>query len=61
MANTNGFHKGKKIENGERLLLTVYYGIHPTEWKKLGGKMRKTDFDSLPPHKRPLAVYLSKE
>ena len=62
MANTNGFHKGTKIENGERLLLTIYYGIHPTQWlTKWGGKMKQSDFDSLPDWKKPLADYLNKE
>jgi hypothetical protein len=62
MGNTNGFHKGTKIENGERLLLTIYYGIHPTQWlTKWGGKMKQSDFDSLPDWKKPLADYLNKE
>ena len=62
MGNTNGFHKGTKIKNGERMLLTIYYGIHPTQWlTKWGGKMKQSDFDSLPEWKKPLADYLNKE
>lgn len=61
IANTNGFHKGTKIESGERILLTIYTGIHPTEWKKLGGRMKNSDYLSLPDWKKPLAVYINKE
>tara|TARA_R100000008_G_scaffold372_2_gene325 strand:- start:15424 stop:16275 length:852 start_codon:yes stop_codon:yes gene_type:complete len=61
LGNTNGFHKGTKVEQGERTILTVYYGIHPTEWREtFGGRMKLSDFESLPEHKRPLADYLNK-
>jgi ectoine hydroxylase-related dioxygenase (phytanoyl-CoA dioxygenase family) len=62
MANTNGFHKGSKVLEGDRLLLTIYYSIHPTQWlDKWGGKIRQEDFDLLPSWKKPLADYLNKE
>ena len=59
IGNTSGFHKGTKIEKGERTLLTVYYSVHPTQWlSKYGGKIRKEHFDQLPEHKKPLADFL---
>ena len=59
IGNTSGFHKGTKVEKGERTLLSVYYSVHPTEWRStFGGKIRKEHFDSLPEHKRPLADFL---
>ena len=61
MANTGGFHKGTKITRGARVLLTIYYGIHPTEWRDTyGGRMKKSDYNKLPEHKKPLADYLNK-
>ena len=59
IGNTSGFHKGTKVAKGERTLLSVYYGVHPTEWRPtFGGKMRKEHFESLPDHKKPLADFL---
>lgn len=59
IGNTNGFHKGTKVSEGERTLLSVYYSVHPTEWRdKYGGKIRKEHYDSLPDHKKPLADFL---
>lgn len=63
IANTNGFHKGMKITEGERLLLVLFYNIHPTEWRKSppwSGMMKKQTFDSLPEWKKPLADYINK-
>ena len=62
IANTNGWHKGTKVEEGERLLLTIYYNCHPTEWQTtFGGKMKQSDFENLPEDKKPLADFLNKE
>jgi len=62
IANTNGWHKGTKVKEGERLLLTIYYNCHPTEWQStFGGKMKKSDFEKLPDSKKPLADFLNKE
>lgn len=59
IGNTSGFHKGTKVEKGERTLLSVYYSVHPTEWRSTyGGKIRKEYFDNLPDHKKPLADFL---
>ena len=59
IGNTNGFHKGTKVIKGERTLLSVYYSVHPTEWRDTyGGKIRKEDYDNLPDHKKPLADFL---
>ena len=59
IGNTNGFHKGTKVEKGERMLLSVYYSVHPSEWRSTyGGKIRKQDFDNLPDHKKPIADFL---
>ena len=61
IANTNGFHKGKKIEDGQRMLLTAYYSVHPSHFlPEYGGRIRKLDFDRLPESKRPVADYLNK-
>lgn len=61
MANTNGFHRGKKVTEGERLLLTAYYSVHPTQWQtNYGGQIKKQDYDNLPAFKRPMADYLNK-
>ena len=61
IANTNGFHKGTKVEKGEREIMTVYCSIHPTQWQtKWGGRIRTSDFESLPDWKKPLADYLNK-
>ena len=41
MGNTNGFHKGKKVTKGERLLMTAYYSVHPTQWQTTyGGQIK---------------------
>lgn len=62
IANTHGYHKGQFIKEGERLLLTIYYGCHPTEFRPtFGGKMKKSDFEKLPEDKKPLADFLNKE
>ena len=59
IGNTNGFHKGTKVTKGERMLLSVYYSVHPTEWREqYGGKIRKEHYESLPEHKKPLADFL---
>ncbi len=59
IGNTNGFHKGSKVVKGERTLLSIYYGVHPTEWRStFGGKMRKEHYESLPKHKKALADFL---
>ena len=59
IGNTSGFHKGSKVVKGERTLLSVYYGVHPTEWRPtFGGKMRREHYESLPEHKRALADFL---
>ncbi len=59
IGNTNGFHKGSKVAKGERTLLSIYYGVHPTEWRStFGGKMRKEHYESLPKHKKALADFL---
>jgi len=61
LGNTNGFHKGKKVTEGERLLMTAYYSVHPTQWQTTyGGQIRKQDFDKLPDFKKPMADYLNK-
>lgn len=62
IANTSGFHKGKKVIKNERLLLTIYYNIHTTEWLKnhCSGRIRKEFFEQLPKNKKPLADYLEK-
>lgn len=61
MGNTNGFHKGRKVTKGERLLMTAYYSVHPTQWQTTyGGQIRKQDFDKLPDFKKPMADYLNK-
>lgn len=62
IANTSGFHKGKKVIKNERLLLTMYYNIHTTEWRKnyCGGRIKKEFFEQLPKNKKPLADYLEK-
>jgi hypothetical protein len=61
IANTNGFHKGKKVESGERILLTIYTGVHPTEWSKMGGKIGIDDYNKLSEFKKPIAGFLKKE
>ena len=59
IGNTNGFHKGTKVEKGERMLLTVYYSVHPHEFRQhFGGRIRKQDYENLPDHKKPLADFL---
>ncbi len=59
IGNTNGFHKGSKVTKGERSILSIYYSVHPTEWRTtFGGKMRKEHFENLPDHKKPLADFL---
>jgi hypothetical protein len=59
IGNTAGFHKGSKVTEGERMILSIYYSVHPTEWRPtFGGKMRKEHFESLPDHKKPLADFL---
>tara|TARA_A100001011_G_scaffold400744_1_gene518227 strand:- start:4159 stop:5016 length:858 start_codon:yes stop_codon:yes gene_type:complete len=59
IGNTNGFHKGTKVVKGERTILSVYYSVHPTEWRpNFGGKMRKEHYERLPAHKKPLADFL---
>ena len=66
MATTNGFHKGLKIQEGERTMLTINYLIHP---EIEGGDIRtaknrffvkQTRVDSLPKWKRPVADFLIK-
>ncbi len=59
IGNTNGFHKGTKVAKGERTILSIYYSVHPTEWRpNFGGKMRKEHYESLPDYKKPLADFL---
>ena len=61
LGNTNGFHKGQKITEGERMLLTVYYSVNPTEWRStFGGRIRTEDYEKLPDHKKPLCDYLNR-
>ena len=61
IANTNGFHRGKKVTEGERLLMTAYYSVHPTQWQTTyGGQIKKQDYDNLPASKKPMADYLNK-
>jgi len=61
MGNTSGFHRGKKVTEGERLLLTAYYSVHPTQWQTTyGGQIKKQDFENLPDFKKPMADYLNK-
>ena len=61
LGNTNGFHKGKKVTEGERLLMTAYYSVHPTQWQTTyGGQIKKQDYDNLPASKKPMADYLNK-
>lgn len=61
MGNTSGFHRGKKVTKGERLLLTAYYSVHPTQWQTTyGGQIKKQDFENLPDFKKPMADYLNK-
>ena len=61
LGNTSGFHKGMKVEEGERLLLTIYFSVHPTQWlSKWGAQMKKKDYDSLPEWKKPIADFINK-
>ena len=61
MGNTSGFHKGTKVKKGERLMLTIYCSIHPTEWRNTwGAKMRLSDYQDLPDWKKPLTDYIHK-
>ena len=61
LGNTNGFHKGQKVADGERLLMTAYYSVHPTQWQTTyGGQIKKQDYDNLPASKKPMADYLNK-
>ena len=62
IANTKGFHKGKKVIKNERLLLTIYYNVHTTEWlpNHCSGRIKKDFFEQLPEHKKPVADYLEK-
>tara|TARA_R100000008_G_scaffold85492_1_gene75583 strand:+ start:197 stop:1063 length:867 start_codon:yes stop_codon:yes gene_type:complete len=66
IATTNGFHKGLKIEEGERTMFTINFLIHP---EIEGGDVRtaknrfyveQSRVDSLPAWKRPLADFLIK-
>ena len=66
IATTNGFHKGLKIEEGERTMFTINFLIHP---EIEGGDVRtaknrfyveQSRVDSLPNWKRPLADFLIK-
>ena len=59
IGNTSGFHKGTKVLKEERTLLSVYYSIHPTEWRgKYGGKIKREYYERLPDYKKPLADFL---
>jgi len=61
LGNTNGFHKGQKITEGERMLLTVYYSVNPTEWRStFGGRIKTEDYEKLPDHKKPICDYLNR-
>lgn len=61
MGNTNGFHKGSKVTEGERLLMTAYYSVHPTAWQTTyGGRIKKQDYEKLPDYKKAMADYLNK-
>tara|TARA_R110000851_G_scaffold45330_3_gene111095 strand:- start:5392 stop:6258 length:867 start_codon:yes stop_codon:yes gene_type:complete len=66
MATTNGFHKGLKTQEGERIMFTINYLIHP---EIEGGDIRtaknrffvkQTRVDSLPDWKKPVADFLIK-
>ena len=61
LGNTNGFHKGQKITEGERVMLTVYYSVNPTEWRStFGGRIKLEDYKRLPDRKKPLCDYLNR-
>ena len=61
MGNTAGFHKGTKVKRGERLMLTIYFSIHPTEWRNTwGAKMQLSDYKKLPDWKKPITDYINK-
>ena len=62
MANTNGFHKGKKVIENERLLLTLTYSVHTTEWRPnyCSGRLTQAFYDQLPENKKPVADHLEK-
>lgn len=61
VGNTSGLHKGKKVTKGERLMMTVYFSVHPTQWQTTyGGRIREEDYQRLPEHKRPLADFLTR-
>lgn len=66
IATTNGFHKGLKIQKGERYMFTINYLIHP---EIEGGDIRtaknrfyvkQSSVDALPEWKRPVADFLIK-
>ena len=66
IATTNGFHKGLKIEEGERTMFTMNFLIHP---EIEGGDVRtaknrfyvkQSRVDDLPEWKKPIADFLIK-
>jgi len=57
IANTTGFHRGTKVLSQDRNMLTINYLVHPEKNKF---KAKKTDINSLPPHKKHVADFLNK-
>lgn len=66
MARTNGWHKGLKLKEGERTMLTLNYLVHPelasgvSQPPSKRFRIRKEFYDSLPEHKKPVADFLVK-
>lgn len=66
MARTNGWHKGQKLLEGDRTMLTINYVVHPEMSSGISQppskrfRIKKEFYDSLPEWKKPVADFLVK-